>query len=277
MLGTFSMMACAFLWSIAGLFIKILDWNPFLIAGMRSLIAFLFLLCIIRTFRLAWSWPLLGAAVANAATMLLFVVANKTTTAANAILLQYLCPVFTAILGRIFLKEHIRREQVLALIMTPVGLALLFSDRLSAGQLFGNILALISAVTFALTFLFTRMQKDGSPLHSLVGAHAVTALIALSAAAFFPLPHLNAASVGSILVLGLLQIGLASVFFAYGIKRISAVSANLIALIEPVFNPVWVFLVLGELPSFRTILGGIVIISSVTAASIIGAVRMSNR
>ena len=99
LLGTFSMMACAFLWSVAGLFIKILDWNPFLIAGMRSLIAFLFLLTIVRTVRLAWSWPLVGAALANAATMLLFVAANKTTTAANAILLQYLAPVLQFSVG----------------------------------------------------------------------------------------------------------------------------------------------------------------------------------
>jgi len=272
-LGTLAMMACAFLWSTAGLFIKILDWNPFLIAGLRSLIAFFFLLAIIRTVRLTWSWPLFGAALANAATMLLFVAANKTTTAANAILLQYLAPGFTAVLSVVILKEHIRREQIFALILTPVGMILLFVDRLSAGQLFGNILALTSAFTFALMFIFTRMQKEGDPLQSLMAAHAVTAVIALSVALFLPFPQFSAGSLGSILVLGVLQIGLASVFFSYGIKRISAVSANLIALIEPVFNPVWVFLVLGEAPSTKAVLGGTVIIGSVTAASLISGWR----
>lgn len=271
--GTFSMMACAFLWSVAGLFIKILDWNPFLIAGMRSLIAFFFLLAIVRTVRLAWSWPLAGAALANAATMLLFVAANKTTTAANAILLQYLAPVFTAIFGVIILKEHIRREQFIALFLTPIGMALLFFDRLSAGQLFGNLLALTSACTFALMFIFTRMQKEGDPLQSLMASHAVTALIALSVAVFLPFPRLTPAAISSILVLGVLQIGLASLFFSYGIKRVSAVSANLIALIEPVFNPVWVFLLLGEAPSGQAILGGTIIISSVTTASLISGWR----
>ena len=269
------MMACAFLWSVAGLFIKILDWNPFLIAGLRSLIAFFFLLAIIRTVRLTWSWPLLGAALANAATMLLFVAANKTTTAANAILLQYLAPVFTAVLSVVILKEHIRREQIFALILTPVGMILLFIDRLSTGQLFGNLLALTSAFTFALMFIFTRMQKEGDPLQSLMAAHAVTAVIALSVALFLPFPEFSARSLESILVLGVLQIGLASVFFSYGIKRISAVSANLITLIEPVFNPVWVFLVLGEAPSTKAVLGGTVIIGSVTAASLISGWRTS--
>jgi drug/metabolite transporter (DMT)-like permease len=273
LLGTLSMMACAFLWSVAGLFIKIIDWNPFLIAGMRSLIAFVFLLAIVRTLRLAWSWPLAGAALANAVTMLLFVAANKTTTAANAILLQYLAPVFTALLSGVILKEQVRREQLIALVLTPVGLALLFFDRLSAGQLFGNLLALASAVTFALVFIFTRMQKDGSPLQALMASHGVTALIALGVAAFLPIPLITPAAVGSILVLGVLQIGLAAVFFSYGIRRVSAVTANLIALIEPVFNPVWVFLLLGEAPSGRAILGGALIIGSVTAASLVSGWR----
>ena len=273
MLGTFAMMACAFLWSVAGLFIKILDWNPFLIAGLRSLIAFFFLLAIIRTVRLTWSWPLLGAALANAATMLLFVAANKTTTAANAILLQYLAPVFTAILSVVLLKEHLRREQLIALILTPVGMIMLFMDRLSSGQLFGNLLALTSAFTFALMFIFTRMQKEGNPLQSLLAAHAVTAVVALSVAVFLPMPHFTLGATGSILVLGVLQIGLASVFFSYGIRRVTAVSANLIALIEPVFNPVWVFMVLGESPSLKTLLGGAVIIGSVTTASLISGWR----
>ena len=273
MLGTLSMMACAFLWSVAGLFIKILDWNPFLIAGMRSLIAFFFLLAIVRTVRLTWSWPLVGAAVANAATMLLFVAANKTTTAANAIILQYLAPAFTAILSVIILKEHIRREQLIALMLTPVGMALLFLDRLSAGQMFGNLLALASACTFSLVFIFTRMQKEGNPLQSFMASHAITALIALTVAAFLPMPRFTAASLGSILILGTFQIGLAAVFFSYGIKRVSAVSANLIALIEPVFNPVWVFLLLREAPSAQAILGGAIIVGSVTAASLVSGWR----
>jgi drug/metabolite transporter (DMT)-like permease len=275
LLGTFSMMICAFLWSVAGLFIKILDWNPFLIGGMRSLIAFIFLLTIVRTIRLAWSWPLLGAALANAATMLLFVSANKTTTAANAILLQYLAPVFTAILGVVVLKEPIRREQRMALVLTPIGMILLFMDRLSTGQLFGNLLAVTSAFTFALMFIFTRMQKEGDPLQSLLAAHAVTALIALSVALFLPAPRFTAAAMGSILTLGVLQVGLASLFFAYGIKRVTAVTANLIALIEPVFNPVWVFLVLGEAPSAKAVLGGFLIIGSVTTASLASGWRSS--
>jgi drug/metabolite transporter (DMT)-like permease len=275
--GAGAMMACAFLWSTAGLFIKVLDWNPFLIAGMRSLIAFLFLLTIVKTVRLAWSWPLLGAALANAATMLLFVSANKTTTAANAILLQYLAPVFTAVFSVLILKEKIHKEQLLALVMTLVGMFVLFMDHLSPGQMFGNMLALTAGFTFSLMFIFTRMMKGGNPLESLMASHAVTAVTALSVALFLPFPTLTPTAVSSILALGVLQIGLAAVFFSYGIKRVPAVTANLIALIEPVFNPVWVFLVLGEAPTANTLLGGSLILGSVMAASLIRAAAEGTR
>ncbi len=273
--GVFAMMACAFLWSTAGLFIKVIDWNPFLIAGMRSLIAFCFLMTIVRTIRLTWSWPLLGAALANAATMLLFITANKTTTAANAILLQYLAPVFTAVFSVYFLNERIRREQVAALFLTIVGMFLLFMDKLSPGQMFGNLLALTSALTFSLMFIFTRMMKEGDPLQSLMASHAITAVLALGVALFLPLPVITPVAAGSILALGMLQIGLAAVFFSYGIRRVPAISANMIALIEPVFNPVWVFLVLGEAPSGNTLLGGALIIGSVMTASLISGWRSS--
>ncbi|MBJ6798521.1 DMT family transporter [Geomonas propionica] len=272
--GALAMVICGFLWSLAGLFIKILEWNPFLIAGLRSLIAFLFLFALVGTVRFKWSRPLLGAALANAATMLLFVAANKTTTAANAILLQYLAPVFTAVFSVVFLKEHLYREQVLALIMTMVGMVVLFLDRLSPGQLLGNLMALTSAFTFSLMFIFTRMQKEGDPLQSFMASHAVAALVALGVAVFLPLPVFTAKAIGSILILGVVQIGLAAFFFSYGIKRISAVTANLLAVIEPVFNPVWVFLVLGEAPTANTLVGGALILGSVTLASLISARRI---
>jgi drug/metabolite transporter (DMT)-like permease len=251
----------------------VLDWNPFLIAGMRSLIAFFTLWACIGSLRIRWSLPVLAAALANAVTMLLFVAANKTTTAANAILLQYLAPVFTALFGVFILKERLHREQLLALLLTVIGMLVLFLDRLSPGQMFGNCLALTSAFTFSLMFIFTRMQKEADPQQSFLLSHAVAAVIALGIAAFFPLPVFTPRAVGGILVLGVVQIGFASLFFSYGIKRIPAVTANLLALIEPVFNPVWVFLVLGEAPTANTLLGGTLIVGSVTMATLISARR----
>lgn len=271
--GSLALVVTAFLWSSAGLLVKLIPWNPLLIAGSRSLIASFTVLLILRRPKFTFSLPQIGAGLANAAKMLLFISANKYTTAANAILLQYVCPVFTAVLGVIFLREKARSEHWAGMALVLCGLTILFQGSLSGGQLFGNLLALLSALTFSIFFIFMRMQKDGSPLESILISHWITAAAGLSSLFFIPLPALNTASLTSLLALGTLQVGLASLLFSFGIKRISAINANLIAVIEPVFNPVWVFLVIRETPSLTTLAGGVIIILSVTAVTIVSSWR----
>jgi drug/metabolite transporter (DMT)-like permease len=272
-LGVWAMVATAFLWSIAGLFIKVIDWNPFAIAGMRSLISSLVVLAWLRRPKFHLSPAQVGAALTQAATMLLFVAANKTTTAANAILLQYVGPVFTAVFGAWLLKERARWEHWVAFLFVGAGMVLLFMDKLGGGRMLGNVLALLSGLVFSFYYIFMRMQKDGSPLESILLAHWLTAAIGLGVALFLPLPVFTWQAAGAIAMLGLFQVGLAAVLFSAAIKRVTAVSANLIAVIEPVFNPVWVFLALGEKPGVNAIIGGAVIIAAVTGASIISARR----
>jgi drug/metabolite transporter (DMT)-like permease len=273
--GLLAIVVTAFLWSIAGLFIKLVQWHPFAIAGLRSLIASLVILAFLKRPRLNFSFNQVAAALANAATMLLFVAANKTTTAANAILLQYVCPVFTAFFGMVLLKEKTHPEHWGAIVLVIGGMVMLFLDKLGGGHLPGNILALASALTFSFFFIFMRKQKDGSPLESILISHWITAAVGLTVSLFLPFPSITLTSLGAIAVLGIFQVGVAGLLFNYGIKRIPAVNANLIAVIEPVFNPVWVFLVIGEKPSLNTLIGGAVILFAVTAASVIGIRRQS--
>jgi len=218
-----------------------------------------------------------AAAVANAATMLLFVIANKTTTAANAILLQYIAPVFTAFIGAALLKERTRIEHWIAFVVVAAGMIIMFMEKLSGGQMLGNIIALTSAVTFSLFFVFMRMQKDSSPFESILLSHWITAGVCLVISFFLPMPNFTVKSAGAILTLGIIQIGIPSILFAVAIKRITAVSANLIAVIEPVFNPVWVFLVLHESPGINTVIGGAVIVCAVTGVSIVSSRRQARR
>ncbi len=267
------MAATASLWSIAGVFIKVIDWNPFAIAGIRSFIASLVILAFLRNPKINWSFPQVAAAVANAVTMLLFVAANKTTTAANAILLQYLAPVFTAFIGAVLLKEKTRIEHWVAIFFVAVGMTIMFANKLDGGQLFGDAIALTSAVTFSLYIVFMRMQKEGSPHESNLLSQWIAAAVCLIVSLFLPMPQFTPKSVAAILVLGTVQIGIAAILMAFAIKRISAVSANLIAVIEPVLNPLWVFLVLGEYPGMNTIIGGAVILFAVTGVSVISARR----
>jgi drug/metabolite transporter (DMT)-like permease len=269
--GILAMAACAFLWSIAGLFIKIIDWNPFLIAGLRSLIASLVVLAWLRRPKFTFSGPQLAAAVANASTMLLFVAANKSTTAANAILIQYVAPLLTAFIGAWLLRERPRAEHWAAMPFVAAGLLLMFMDKIGGGSLLGNCLALGSGIGFSLYFVFMRMQKEGSPLESVLLSHWITAAIGLAIAIFLPLPHPTLKSILAIATLGLVQVGFAAILFAAAIKRISAISANLIAVIEPVFNPLWVFMALGEAPGMKALAGGAVILIAVTAASLVTA------
>jgi len=274
-IGILAMVATASLWSIAGLFIKVIDWNPIAIAGLRSFVASIVLLIYLKKPVLHLSFPQVAAAVANAATMLLFVIANKTTTAANAILLQYVAPIFTAFIGAALLKEKTKIEHWIAFTAIAAGMIVMFIEKLSGGQLLGNILALTSAVTFSLYFVFMRMQKDGSPFESILLSHWITAAVCLVVSFFLPVPDFTVRSVGAIMVLGIIQLGISSILFAVAIQRITAVSANLIAVIEPVFNPVWVFLVLHEAPGINTIIGGSIIVAAVTAVSIISSRRQT--
>lgn len=272
-IGILAMAATAFLWSIAGLFIKVIDWNPFAIAGTRSLIASVVILIYLGRPKIHFSFPQLAASVANAATMLLFVSANKMTTAANAILLQYLAPVITAFIAAAILKERTRTEHVVALPLVVAGMFVMFFDELGGGKLFGNVLAIMSAVTFSFFFVFMRLQKDGSPLESILISHWITAGFCLVVSLFLPAPQVTPTALAAIAVLGVVQIGLSAILFSVAIKRITAVSANLIAVIEPVFNPLWVFFVIGEAPGAFTLAGGATIVLAVTIASVITARR----
>ncbi len=273
LLGAAAMAACAFLWSLAGIFIKLIDWHPLAIAGGRSLVAAVFILAVVRRPHFSFSKAQIAAALANAATMLLFVYANKATTSANAILLQYGSPVYTALLGALILKEKPRAEHWAALVAVLGGIALLFMDGLGGGSLSGNLAAVAAGLTFALYVVFMRKQKDGSPLESVLLAHGLVAAVSIIAALFLPAPRLSARAVGAIIGLGVLQIGLASVFFAYGIKRVRAIESVLIGVIEPVLNPLWVFLATGETPGPQAVAGGSIVILAVLVSSAVAIRR----
>ena len=272
-LGMLALAATAFCWSLAGLFIKLVDWHPFAIALGRSTIAAIFLLLVARKPRFTFSLAQWGAALGNAGTMMLFVYANKNTTSANSILLQYGAPIYTGILGAWLLKERPRLEHWLGFLAVAGGMALFFVGDIGGGSFRGDLAAILSGITFAFYFIFMRMQKDGSPLESNILAHLVTATISLGVCLFLPLPVISVKAVAAIAVLGVFQIGLAAVFFSWGIKRVSAVEGILIVGLEPVFNPLWVFLVIGERPALNALAGGAVILLAVITVSIVSASR----
>ena len=271
-LGQGAVFLCAVLWSTSGLFIKLIDWDPIVIAGLRSIIAGLFMLTVRvlsarrrkAPFKLRYLW---GGGFAYSITMLLFVTANKLTTSANAILLQYSAPVWAALLGWLLAKEKPRMVNWISLAMVIGGLCLFFKDGLAGGSSTGNLLALLSGISFGANSVFLRIQKEGDPADALILAHFLTFLASIPFIFLHP-PSFTIANTASILFMGTIRLGMASLLFAYGIKRVPVVQAMLTAAIEPILNPVWVLLVTGERPTIVALFGGMVIIAAVMVSTI---------
>lgn len=262
--------ATAVLWSLGGLFIKIINWNPVAIAGMRSLISALFILIFLRKLRFKWSFNLIAGAVAYAGTVLLFVIANKMTTAANAILLQYTAPIFVALFGAWFLKEKTTLLDWVTIFFVVGGMLLFFADRVTTGAVWGNVIAIINGASFAGVAIFLRRQKDESPLQCVFLGNVLTAVISLPFM-FESMPDINGWA--GLLFLGVVQLGLAYILYSIAIKNVTALEAVLIPVIEPILNPVWVFVFTGEAPGPWALAGGAVVLVFVTARCVIAAMK----
>jgi len=277
--GQGAIFLCALFWSTSGLFIRLVDWHPMLIAGSRSLIAVAFLLALRRlspgrkpkiTLRQVPMLSLCG--LCYAATMIFFVIANTMTASANAIMLQYAAPVWAALLGWFFLRERPRWEQWGALGSVGLGMFFVFSGGLQAGSMTGDMLALASGIAFAGNTVVLRAHKDGNPMDILLFSHVITAVFALPFFFLHP-PALTAHNLLCIAYMGIFQIGMASALFATGIRRVPVAQAMIICAIEPVLNPVWVMLVLGEQPTLPVVVGGGIIIAAVVLSTILPALR----
>jgi drug/metabolite transporter (DMT)-like permease len=251
----------AILWSTSGFLIKLVDWNPLAIAGSRSAIAGIFLLLITKRPHWRWNAAQIGGGIAYAAMVILFVTANKLTTAANVILIQYTAPIYIALFSSWFLGEKTKSSDWIIIAIVIFGLLLFFIDDLSTTGLLGNICALLSGISLAWLFLFMRKQKDESTIESVILGNFIAAFVGLPFM-FQTLPNSEAFLV--LPVLGIFQLGIPYFLFSIAIKQVTALEAILIPIIEPILNPIWVVILVGEIPGFWAILGGIIVISAVT-------------
>jgi drug/metabolite transporter (DMT)-like permease len=261
------LLLAALFWSLGGLLIKSIDWPPIAIAGGRSAIAIpMILLCIGRP-RFTFSLAQIGGAVGYAGTVVLFVFATRMTTAANAIFLQYTAPIYVALIGRWYLGEHASRIDWLVIAVALIGIALFFMDRLTASGWWGNVIALGSGLAFASLALFLRKEKAGSPIASIVLGNVIVALASLPF--ILQAPSLGTGGLWRLVLLGAIQLGLPYVFYATAIKQVTALEATLIPLLEPVLNPLWVMLALGEKPGPWAIVGGLLVLGAVLGRGLI--------
>ncbi|HSV32308.1 MAG TPA: EamA family transporter [Atribacteraceae bacterium] len=267
----FFLFCAALCWSLGGLLIKIVDWNPLAISGMRSAIACPIIFLYLRRPKFTWSRAQIAAAIFYAMTVISFVTANRMTTAANAILLQYGAPVYVALWGHRFLGERAGRKDWITITAVLGGMTLFFFDGLAIGNILGNLVAVGSGLSFAFLIVFLRQQKDASPLESVFLGNLVAVLIGLPFMGFgFPTDGISWLS---LLLLGVVQIGLAYLFYTEAIKEVTALEGTLIPVIEPILNPLWVFLLLLEIPSPWALVGGGVIILSIVIRYLLPSLR----
>ncbi len=259
------MALCAAMWSIAGIFIKLIPWNPFVIAGFRSLIASFVLLAYIKKtgMKLRLNRRTISIALVTGITFLLFVSANKLTTAANAIALQYTAPVFLLGISAVFLHQRFRFGDVLAVVLTLCGIALFFFDKLEPGQLFGNLVAVAAGLTMSLMFLLTGNSDDETRMGGIYFAHLLTAAVGVPLAFFYE-TQITQAAVLSILALGIVQLGIPYVLYGLASRRCSPLTCSLISVVEPILNPVWVLIFDGEAPGIFALVGGAAVVLTVT-------------
>ena len=261
----FYLIITAVLWSTSGLFVKILDWQPVAILAGRSLFAAIVFLIYLRRIPTRFGlWQLLAAGM-FILTQFLFITSTKMTTAANSIFLQYTGPLYVVLLGYWFLGEKPSRTDWLSMLVIFIGLTLFFGDELSPEGFYGNLLAILSVVTGAVMMVAFRAQKNGNPAESNLIAFLVTAGFG------FPFILKETWTVNSWLILaflGIFQIGFAFIFFTKGIKHIPALEANLIGTLEPVLNPIWVFLFYGERMGKFALIGGLVVLGGVVLSAV---------
>lgn len=268
------MLLCAALWSIAGIFIKLIPWNSIVIAGLRSLIAGLVMFVYMRARGIGFTADRrsLAGGAALCLTLTCFVAANKLTTAANSIVLQFTAPMFIVVFSALFLKKRFSRADVLAVVLTMAGISLFFFDQLTPGHLAGNCVAIFAGMAFACYYMSLEGASESQRMSAILIAHGLTFLVGLPFTFVYP-PELSAAPVACILVLGVVQLGIPYVLLGRASGACPPLACSLLGAVEPLLNPVWVFIFDGEAPGLWALIGGVVVVATITVWCVYGDLR----
>jgi DME family drug/metabolite transporter len=274
--------AAAVLFSTGGVAVKAAALTGWQIASFRSGVAAAALLLLLPEARRGWTWRMVPVSVAYAATLVTFVLANRLTTAANAVFLEATAPLYVLLLAPWLLRERLKRSDAAYIVAVLGGLALFFVGREPAvatapspGQ--GNLVALASGVTYALMLVGLRWLGRDKQSDSALAAATLGNILAFLAALPLALgasragTAASAANIGVILYLGVAQVGLAYLCLTRAMRHVTAFEATAILLLEPALNPVWVWLVHGEKPGGWALSGGVLILS----ATLLNTVRQT--
>ncbi|MFC2093332.1 DMT family transporter, partial [Bacteroidota bacterium] len=265
----------AFLWSSSGLFIKVLTLDAFQISFYRCLFAAITvtLVTLIRDKKIKLETDLISnlAALSYAGILIFFVIATKMTTAANAIFLQFTAPFYLLFLEPIFLKTSFSKKNLITIFVCVFGMILFFLGRLEIGSIYGNLIAILSGMCFALFSLFLKwkkqLHKSINTISILIVGNFLVSIICLPIVYDCLLVGLTETLI--LIYMGAIQIGISYIIFNEGIKYVSATESMIIAMLEAIFNPIWVFMGVGEKPSLFAVVGGIIIFFAIVLHNVL--------
>ena len=258
----------ALMWSLAGFNIKMIEWSPYAIAAGRSLVAVILLApMVLRKGFQKIDRYVIGGAICYAAFNYCFITSTTLTSSAIAIMMQYTAPIYVALLSWLFLRERVGWADIISVGFVFLGMIFFFLDSNSGGSLKGNIVSIFNGITFAGISIFLRLQKDGNPALSMSLGNGISAVAGLPIMWNAGMP--DTISLLFLLLAGLL-VAVSYTLYAKASTGLSALETVLIPIIDPVMNPVWVFLFLDERPGALTIVGAAVILVSVTIRVVSG-------
>ena len=259
------MLLCACLWSIAGIIIKMVDMNSFAIAGFRSFFAAaaVGVFMAVTKNRIVISKKTVIGAVFLCATFMAFVTANKLTTAANAIVLQFTAPIFVMIIEALAAHKKPKVFDALTVLVTLGGISLFFLDSLGSGRSIGDIIAVFAGLFLGLFFFIVGESQGDEKISGILFGQLLTAVIGIPFV-FFTENTVNAQSILWIAVLGVFQLGIPYILLSEASKYCPPLACSLISVAEPLLNPVWVAVFYGEIPGIAALAGGVIVIAAVT-------------
>lgn len=266
--GIILVLIAATLFSIGGLCIKMVPWSPLAINGARSLISVLVLATYLKIIKhkIVVNPAVLFGAVCMTGTTSLYCAANKLTTAANAIVLQFTAPIFVILLMWVLKNEKPKKVDIMACIVVFSGIICFFIDGLLVGNMWGNFIAVLSGVCYAGVFMMNSFEKSDA-ISSVFLGHALSAVTGIGFV--FQETDFGTQTLVGIFLLGVFQMAIAYIFMSKGLEQVSAVTASLTTAIEPILNPLLVALFWGEKISFLSLLGAAIVIVGVIGYNLI--------
>ena len=257
----------ALMWSVGGLFIKLVDLSPIAITGTRSIAAALVFLIYLKKPQLYWNRYFIIGVISYAAMMLLYVFSIRLTTAANAIFLEFTAPIYVVILGYFVLNERITIFDILSMFVIFSGMTLFFIDELSFYGFWGKIMAAVAGVCLGVVTIMIRKENESAFQIVLIG-NILTALICIP---FMFAGFQETASTDwfIIFVLGIVQLGIPYILYTKALRQVKALDAILVSMIEPILNPFWVYIFVGEKMGEWALFGGILVLSGSIGRAII--------